>query len=339
MKASLNMPRVTLVAVTAVYLVLLALAWTGVALGSSHQGWPAFVREIGVIILVPVPILLALALILRVRGVVLSLLAPIVAFGILFGPQFLPKASPSTAGRGFRVLSFNIGAARQIEQPASVVTAVRTVGADIVCLVEARSDTLSVIGNPLRNQFPYQVGSSNVFILSRFPLSDIDQRVIRTGTHDSLQATVTVDGHRVLLTAVHLRRTDTYPGIRRGVRPLLQAVDGFSTGERDAAVAELVDQLQTRDGPRVLVGDFNMTPTSRAHQVLGAAFQDSFLEAGWALGPTYPTTLRTLGLNVSMPVLRIDYIFHSSELVATSAQVGPYGGSDHFPMIADLSFR
>jgi endonuclease/exonuclease/phosphatase (EEP) superfamily protein YafD len=36
---------------------------------------------------------------------------------------------------------------------------------------------------------------------------------------------------------------------------------------------------------------------------------------------------------------RIDYVFHSTDMVAVSATTGDYGGSDHRPVIAKLDFR
>jgi endonuclease/exonuclease/phosphatase (EEP) superfamily protein YafD len=65
--------------------------------------------------------------------------------------------------------------------------------------------------------------------------------------------------------------------------------------------------------------------------------RDSYQEVGWGFGHTYPTTPQSFG--ISVPLLRIDYVFHSAELVALRARVGPDGGSDHLPVVADLSIR
>jgi endonuclease/exonuclease/phosphatase family metal-dependent hydrolase len=46
-----------------------------------------------------------------------------------------------------------------------------------------------------------------------------------------------------------------------------------------------------------------------------------------------------MGWEVSLPLLRIDYIFHSADLATVGARVGPLGGSDHLPIVADLAFR
>jgi endonuclease/exonuclease/phosphatase (EEP) superfamily protein YafD len=116
-------------------------------------------------------------------------------------------------------------------------------------------------------------------------------------------------------------------------------VRGFSPGWRDAQVEELVARLAADDGARLLTGDFNETewsyPYERLHSVLG----DSFREAGAGFGHTYPSHVRWDGWTLSVPLVRIDYVFHSAELVALHAAVGPDGGSDHLPVVADLAFR
>jgi vancomycin resistance protein VanJ len=45
------------------------------------------------------------------------------------------------------------------------------------------------------------------------------------------------------------------------------------------------------------------------------------------------------GQEVALPLVRIDYIFHSPDLMASNARVVPDGGSDHIPVVADLAFR
>jgi endonuclease/exonuclease/phosphatase (EEP) superfamily protein YafD len=138
---------------------------------------------------------------------------------------------------------------------------------------------------------------------------------------------------------VQLQRSESYSGLRTGAARLVRTGRAFSPEARDTAVDELIAHLRSEGGTRILVGDFNMTPTSRAHAVLGAELQDAFLEAGWGLGHTYPTSLRSVGFGLPIPLVRIDYIFHSDDLVARRTWVGPNGGSDHLPVAADLAFR
>lgn len=315
---------------------LSALFWT-VSSGSATVGWPALLRELLLYLFVPLPFLLTAGLMLRAQTVVVWSLLPLVLFLYFYGSQFAPKSSPAATGARVRVFSFNVGSARGFGQPAEVLKAVRSADADVVALVEAREDSLRTIGAGLASTYPYQAGSKSVFIFSRLPLVEPRSGVLRSGSHDSMLADVEVGNRLVAFAAVHLLRTEAYAGIGNGVSSLLQTGRHYRTTERDAAAAELAANLSRLGVPIVLAGDFNMTASSRSYDLITARFQDSYREAGWGFGHTYPTMLRSL--DVSMPLLRIDYIFHSPDLVALRARVGPDGGSDHLPIVADLAVR
>ncbi|MGE3908760.1 MAG: endonuclease/exonuclease/phosphatase family protein [Chloroflexota bacterium] len=331
--------RVSVNMLTAVYLIGLAIGFGTSFLQPVRDGWPALLRELGPLLLTPVPLLLAVALLVRARVALVILLAPLLAIAVLYGSQFLPKDQVPISGPGFRILSYNVGAARHRYQPAEVLTTILLERPDIVCLVEAPPDTLSTLGLNLRATYEYQVGSSSVFVLSRFPLTESQAAVVADGVKDSLHVTVEVDHRLVRLIAVHLQRIDAYPGIRGGPTPMFRAVRRFSTDARDTAMEDIVALLRDEHGPQILAGDLNMTPTSQAHSVLTAELQDAFQEAGSGLGHTYPATLRSFGLDLSVPLIRIDYIFHTPDLVAQRAWNSLGRGSDHLPIIADLAFR
>lgn len=326
-------------ALAAIYLSGFAAAFGAIALGSARAGWTALLREMEFLLFAPLPVLLLLALALCARRAVVMLLVPFAVLALLYGPHLAPKAPAPAGGAEFRVLSFNVGAARGLTRPAAVVQAIRAANPDVVCLVETPGDLEATIGDALQETYPYRASSTSMFVFSRFPLTDIRTAVLRTGAKDSLHATLEVDHRLLSLTAVHLQRVDGFPGLRSGPVPLLRSARGFATDARDAAVREMMPLLRDEGGTRILVGDFNLTPTSQSHQILSAELQDAFVEAGWGLGHTYPTMLRTLGLAVSIPMVRIDYIFHSHDLIARRAWVGTDGGSDHLPVIADLAFR
>lgn len=56
----------------------------------------------------------------------------------------------------------------------------------------------------------------------------------------------------------------------------------------------------------------------------------SFPSAGWGFGHTARMA------HIPFPLLRIDYIWHTADLAARRAYVGPDVGSDHRPVIAEL---
>jgi endonuclease/exonuclease/phosphatase (EEP) superfamily protein YafD len=89
----------------------------------------------------------------------------------------------------------------------------------------------------------------------------------------------------------------------------------------------------------VLTGDFNETEWSHPYELLTELLEDSFRDAGRGFGHTYPSQLTWRGWRIAVPLVRIDYIFHSADLAAPRAWVGPHGGSDHLPVVAELAFR
>ncbi|MDP8924844.1 MAG: endonuclease/exonuclease/phosphatase family protein [Chloroflexota bacterium] len=329
--------RFGLAALALLHLAALAAIFGLIAAGTAEGGWPAFLREMTPYLFSLVPFLLLAGLVLRARVALTLTLLPLALFVYLCGTNFVPKAPPTATGPGARVFTFNVGAARGLGQPESVVRAVRAADPDVAFIVEARGNSLDSVGATLTDAYPYQAGNGSVFVFSRLPLLDPRGDLLRSGAHDSLLVDVELDGRLVAFMGVHLRRTDTYPGLGRGVRPLVQVGRQYRTDRRDAAVAELTTILRGIGGPRVLVGDFNMTAWSRSYEQVTADLRDSHLEAGWGFGHTYPTTLRPLGLSV--PLLRIDYIFHTADLATVRAWVGPDGGSDHLPIVADLALR
>ena len=62
---------------------------------------------------------------------------------------------------------------------------------------------------------------------------------------------------------------------------------------------------------------------------------DSFREAGFGLGLTYPLRF---GSSELPPFLRIDYVWHTRELRAVDAHVMPDTGSDHLPVWVELNW-
>jgi vancomycin resistance protein VanJ len=273
---------------------------------------------------------------LRARLALLVTLVPLVWFAGLYGPRFLPAPAAAAEQLSFRVLSFNIATGAGRGQPEPVVRLARAVGADLVCLQEVPGDALATIGAALLDEYPYQTGSGDGVILSRGPILAAQPYQPQTGAHDGLLAEVVVGDRVVTIVNAHLWLASSYADWRRGWFRLAR---GFDTERRDRAAAELVERLKERGGPRVLVGDFNMTPGSAAYQILTAELRDSYAEAGWGLGHTVPANMEPAAPNLSLPLFRVDYIFHSADLAARRAWVGPYTNSNHLPVVADLAFR
>jgi endonuclease/exonuclease/phosphatase (EEP) superfamily protein YafD len=90
-------------------------------------------------------------------------------------------------------------------------------------------------------------------------------------------------------------------------------------------VAGAAAVIAAAPGPAIAVGDFNATPFSA---VTRAFARDSGLARVSAL-PSWPSF-------VGLPQVAIDHIFVSPGIGAGRVRLGGPGGSDHYPVIADL---
>jgi len=77
--------------------------------------------------------------------------------------------------------------------------------------------------------------------------------------------------------------------------------------------------------PVILAGDFNDTPVSYCYRQIDNELDDSFVDAGKGLGQTHAQML---------PLLRIDYIFHSEVFKTVEHKIIDKDYSDHFPVVA-----
>jgi endonuclease/exonuclease/phosphatase family metal-dependent hydrolase len=89
----------------------------------------------------------------------------------------------------------------------------------------------------------------------------------------------------------------------------------------------LTKHMETCRYPCIIAGDFNDVPVSYTYRKIQSKFTDSFIEAGNGIGATY---------NGNLPLLRIDYIFHSSKFKCKRFKVHSISVTDHFPIVADL---
>jgi endonuclease/exonuclease/phosphatase (EEP) superfamily protein YafD len=89
-------------------------------------------------------------------------------------------------------------------------------------------------------------------------------------------------------------------------------------------LGQLADLVRRLPGPRVVMGDFNATPSSR---MLLSFEQRSGLRRldGWL--PSWPARLQ-------IPQLAIDHVFASEEVKSLEqVRIGDNAGSDHFPLV------
>lgn len=109
---------------------------------------------------------------------------------------------------------------------------------------------------------------------------------------------------------------------------------------RKQLIESLVTDIEKRDGPVIVVGDFNSTDQSDVYRLIRNRLLDAHRAAGWGWGHTFPAYAGNYrGVPIFARQMRIDMIFYSKEFTALDCRVGSsYGESDHLPVLAELTW-
>lgn len=255
----------------------------------------------------------------------LMLIFPII-FLHLFGGLFIPKMKGAQASdtQPLTVMTYNVVSD---SLPADdLVEALRHSNADIIALQELGPWQAQVLESALLDEYPYRALSGGYVIgkglLSRYPILDPQFVDLAEGSHN-LIAHIQVGDRLISVFVAH----PPAPGFH---------VDGKFFGESPLHAAQICAllKLASPDEPTLLLGDFNMTDQHESYALLNeAGFIDSFRAAGWGFGATFPA------IALPFPLVRIDYIWSSPQLVPINSYVGEDAGSDHLPVISQFVWR
>jgi endonuclease/exonuclease/phosphatase family metal-dependent hydrolase len=95
-----------------------------------------------------------------------------------------------------------------------------------------------------------------------------------------------------------------------------------------------LEHPECRDNPRIVCGDFNATPWSRAYKMLETSLSDAVKLAGDPKVRTWPSML---------PMVRYDHVFVGDGIRARQVQVPKTPrtrlASDHLPVLMDFEVR
>ncbi len=310
----------------------------------------SFINTFAHWLLFPVFGLLPLALVLRTRYVVYGLLPIFVIAVIWIAPYFLPKFISPPTGTVIRVLTLNTRALIDNMQPVEQFLVES--GADVVLLQEVNATNAASLLPSLHDTYPYQSDWSNkpVYsdnqLLSKFPIESIDYFELGLpDTRAPIRAVLNIHGAQVAIYNVHL---DWPGGYTRQPEPIFgwffennfyfRSLLGYDESIRNLQIERLLAKLQTEPYPHIIGGDFNMSASSIMYNRVAAQLRDSFLEAGWGLGTSWPDAGVRGMAGWIPPLVRIDYIWHSDGLRSVKAWVGSAVGSDHLPVLADITF-
>ena len=221
-------------------------------------------------------------------------------------------------------MSYNVG--NGLARPDRLADALGRCGADIVGLQELTVPQAEALAERLGDRYPFQslhgAGIPGKGLLSRFPIRISMLMEVHPNRPDLL-ALLEVEQRELQLIVAH--PPPPRPHLR-GIRHTLAARRQFDK------FVELTESGNTT----ILLGDFNMRDSHEEYGILvRAGLKDAFRGANQHHLLTYPLRRGRVPLR---PVFRLDYIWHSPNLQVTHARVGEDAGSDHLPVLADMTW-
>ena len=263
---------------------------------------------------------LLIPLLLIVRLPVFALMA-LVGLGVSAVPliPYLSVEQDGTAGAAvddaaFRLLSFNVWFRNpDMSQLAAYIEESRPDAIVLLELTPSQAETLV----PLLPSYPYyhiEPSRMGAAVFTKWPVLAAES--LPLAKDGAIAARVRIDwrGSPVTVLGVHLNW------------PLGPRNSEFRNEELAAVVA--FSKAQTE--PLIVAGDFNLTPWSEyfSDALEESGLRDSAL--GFGLARSWPAQFAPLGM-------RIDHCWISRHWRSNHVAIGPWLGSDHLPVIADLS--
>lgn len=258
-------------------------------------------------------LLLAIALVVKLGRWPCVAVALVLAIDLAL-PAARDYAAAGGPARGptLRVISYNWLGDNQ--NRSNIFRWLTEQSADIVAIQEYSPSEPGVAAG-LAAIFPFQTKPApDLVILSRYPI--VWERTRLVEEHSIVTATIDVDGRRLTIWGVH-------PASLRS---------SWDLAARNHYLTSLAGLVTRATGPVVMLGDFNATrwdPYFAAVVRRGGLHEEARL---------LPLATR-MGIRTGLPFLGspIDHILTNAPNVLSDCHSGPAMGSDHLPLVCDLT--
>ncbi len=253
-----------------------------------------------------VPVLWGAALLTRRRVWVVTVV-PLVAWLIVVGPQLMPlplEPSARSVGGTMTVASQNVEEGSGGAASSAVTLAAHD--ADVIALEELDGAARATVTAAIGDEYPHSFSVGTVGLWSRYPIINEQPLELGLGWNRALAADLDTPSGLVGIYVVHAA----------SLRPGAQS-------DRDDMLAKLAQVVADEENDRVLVvGDFNATVSDPALRALQR----------WVSEPSRSTASFGFTWPSSMPIARIDHIFHAG-LTPVASSVLRAGNSDHLAVL------
>jgi vancomycin resistance protein VanJ len=329
------------------YIVLL-FAWAILhGLFGDRWSWLFLLNSFAPYLFIGLPIVFVIALATRRQTIWIGCIASIALAAYLYGGLFVPKIAPAHShDKTLVVMTYNMLVLNR--HPESVIATIQKANPDIVAIQELDPLAANAIQKDLKDTYPYQFldpqeDSSGMGVISRYPLRTNGETL--PGEWVGQPQVLNMDWQGAILTILHFHPMPSNFALADFF--LDQEQVEWTIQERERDVEVLANFAAAQNGPLVALGDFNVTDQSGSYQIMTHALADSWREAGWGFGTTWPapdlfgqSRIDLAGIPMPAWLIRIDYIFHSLHWRAVSAEIGPWDGySDHRPVVVKLTLE
>jgi endonuclease/exonuclease/phosphatase (EEP) superfamily protein YafD len=285
---------------------------------ASRVGWPvelaAHFRVQYFLILASLALISAWAR-RHVATSVLSVCA--LANGAVIFPVWIGGPVVAEAERAaLRLMLVNV--ATKNRDHTAVIEAVREASPDVVFFEEVNQRWLTHLSE-LSGGYPISLAESRddnfgMAVFSRLPLTDSRVVFIGAAHVPSIVVRLFFEGETVTVVGTH-----TLPPGSREYAEL-----------RDEQLLRLGDFLSALQRPYALLGDLNISPWSDQFYRLLDTGKVLDSTQGIGLMPTWPADFWPL-------LIPIDHCLISSDIRVVDRRIGPFVGSDHYPLVVDLT--
>jgi endonuclease/exonuclease/phosphatase (EEP) superfamily protein YafD len=175
----------------------------------------------------------------------------------------------------------------------------------------------------LHSLYPYieelpKGGGSGMALYSRFPFERLTVAFPEGDARPSILARLNIDGALVSLLSIHPHAPI------RGARDKL----------RNGMLAAAADCLRDLPGPKICIGDLNITPWSPYYRSFVERTKLVNVRKGFGLLPSWPTFLFFKCL-----MIPLDHCLVSDDIRVADARTGEPMGSDHLPLIVEIELE
>lgn len=318
------------------------------------------------LLFIPVTLLNVFLLVWAAKRMSKAILIPLLALlpSAFFFGKYIQFRSPAdcpsgvetdAGGEVIRLVSYNVGrfaSSKGMDSwrscADSVAVFLRSCDADIICLQEVHSGSISelksFLSRKLRGYKPeyyMNIGKNGCFgnvTLSRFEAVDKGVVSFDGSANMALYTDYVINGDNVRVYNCHLESYAlSLPKLVKSIRS--NDKDFFRKTEqkvktsitrRPFQVDMILKDIASSPVEAFVCGDFNDNPMSYTYYRLSRNRRDSFVEAGSGFGATY---------SFMWPMLRIDYILLPERFKAVYHETVKVRFSDHYPVVADMVFE